>query len=409
MPRSSTPFPLLRTFLSTCYRTSRFLFLNYFLTIAGIGITVYGYAQNVLWGTVSLGVSAAAVLVTIVTWYRGMREYYVRPLESVDTRKLQVSPLLLGSGYEIRRRAGRPGDALLTSRPVNEALFGGATAALSIARDGFRARHASAVSYLLLQEFVRSKRQVLFNGKKIRLRSDPQLDGDQRLAPVGIQPTHYFDTLITNDALGVSIRSRGDNERAFDGHDFCFPAAKVPGCQQSGCANQVGTSTLAVTSDNYLVITGQSGTNAFSQRLWAPSGSGSADWRDVGANSDLQTLVAAAARRELTEEAGLCPADVAWLRIIGYGRLLHRGGLPQFFCVSRLTCPLDRVRITRPERPLVDYHTKIYLSPDLARGDAVHAVMRELRANGAALSSALWWCLELLSGLAEEDLAAVLG
>jgi hypothetical protein len=404
MQRSSTPFPLLRTFLASSYRTSRFLILNYLLTLIGTAITVYSFGQDVLLGTVSLALSFVSVVVTVGVWYRAVRGYYVRPLAEVNVRKAKVSVPLLESGYEILPRRGYPGDALLTSALVNSALFNGASSALEIRKTTFRAKHPSTINYLLLQEFMQRKNKVLFNGKKIRLRSDPLLASDTSLRPTGIQPTHYFDTLTTNDALAVSVRVAGENSKVFDGNDFCFPANTIPGCNESRCANQFGTSTIAFTSDSYLVIVGQSATNAFSQRLWAPSGSGSADWKDVHGFTELQDLVKYSAKRELVEETGLSSNEVAWIRAIGYGRLLHRGGLPQFFCLAQLNCTLDKVRITRSERPLVDYHTQLHYKPQTSHRETVHALMRELRKNERMLSSALWWCLELLSHLPERDL-----
>jgi len=339
-------------------------------------------------------------------WRRTARDYDIHPLGDVDARNVRICPQLRASGYELLSRSGTAGDALLTSGRVNHALFSGISGDLTIQRATFRAGHPAAVGHVLLREFAKKKQgSMLFNAKKVRLVSDPLLaDGSVVFSATHIQPTHYFDTLMTNDALGISLRSDRDRRTAFDGHDFCFPGNEVPGCDQSACANQLGASTIAVTSDDYFVVVGQSSPNAFSQRQWTPSGSGSADWKDVRQAADLQQFVQSFAKRELTEECGLAADDVAWLRIIGYGRLLHRGGLPQFFCLARLGCTFDRVRITRSERPLIDYHTHVNYRYQGSHHDAIRETMNELRANDGNLSSVLWWCFELLSRLPEADL-----
>jgi hypothetical protein len=163
-------------------------------------------------------------------------------------------------------------------------------------------------------------------------------------------------------------------------------------------------STIAFTSDHYLIIVGQKEGNAFSQGLWAPSGSGSADWKDVRDFNDLQEFVKFAARRELMEECGLATDDVGWMRIIGYGRLLHRGGLPQFFCLSMLNCTYDRVRKTRPERPFVEFYHRVAYAQQQSHREVVEALGRELRSNNHITSSVLWYCAELLSRMSDTDL-----
>jgi hypothetical protein len=400
---SSTPFPLLRTFLSILYRTSRFLFFNYSLIFIGLVLTIYSFAQNRTLGVIAIGVSLAAILVTFMVWYGTMRDYYIQPLAPVNVRKVEIPPALQASGYELLPRRSMAGDALLTSMRINRALFNGVSSELQVQKVSFRARHPAAVNHVLLREFTKKKGKVLFNAKKVRLLSDPLLDDNDSLVATRVQPTHYFDTLVTNDALGVSLRSKNNRAKVFDGHDFCFPSNIIPECLHSMCANQIGTSTIAFTSDDYLVVVGQGDANAFSGRLWAPSGSGSADWADVGQFTDLQKFTQFSARRELVEECGLTTNDVAWLRTIGYGRLLHRGGLPQFFFLAKLNCTYNKIRITKAERPLIDYHKSMQYGSQLSRGEAIVAAMKELRKSDTFLSSVLWWCFELLSLLPEES------
>jgi hypothetical protein len=402
MQNTSTPFPLLRTFLSSFYLTSRFFVLNYFITLAGVGLTIAGFAQDVTLGVLGLIVSVAAIIVTFAIWYRAVRDYYIQPLAPIKPRDLSLSRRLQGSNYKLLPRRGVPEDALLTSIQINDALFRGVSSALKVQSETFRSRHSAPVRHVLLRE-RKNKGGVLFNGKKVRLLSDPLLDDNGSLIPTHIQPTHYFDTLWTNDTIDISLRSHSDRSE-FDGRKFCFPDNEIPECSQSTCANQIGASTIAITSDDNLVVLGQSAANVFSKRKWAPSGSGSADWKDVGQFTDLQQFVKHFARRELVEECGLTIDDVAWLRIFAYGRLLDRGGLPQFFCLAKLNCAYDKVNITGSERRLIDYHKPVYYGGHASHSEAMRASIKELRKNEDLFSSVLWWSFELLSALPEDSL-----
>jgi hypothetical protein len=403
----SNPFPVLRTFMSRLYRMWRLIYLKYALALVSLAIPIYGFTQNLVVNIVSSILGIAGIFLTFKVWYGTMHGYYPWPLMPINTRKVQIPAPMQASGYALIRRKGVPGDALLTSERINHALLNGDNSELSVDGTVFKAKHLEQVDQILLHEFTSKKDTVLFNGKKVRLVVEPLLNNEGLLAATHIQPTHYFDTLKTNDALNISIRYGANQSKVFDGHEFCFPDNVVRECSVSDCANQIGMSTIAFTSDGYLVIVGQSEPNAFSKKLWAPSGSGSADWKDVRTFKDLQQFVKFAARRELTEECGWSVSDVAWIRTFGYGRLLHRGGLPQFFCLARLNCPYSKVKRTRPEKPFVSFHRKMCFERENSYRDAVQALRQELWNNNHFLSSVLWYCFELLWRLPDHDLDEV--
>lgn len=383
----------------------RFVFAKYVLAIAGLLLPAYGFTQDLVINITSTAVGLLAIYLTFRAWRADMHRYFPWPLKPLDTRKLKIPGPLRASGYELIRRKGVPGDALLTSAPVNQALLRQQGSGLRIDEHAFHAEHhPEQVGDILLREFKQHKKTRLFNDKKVRLAADPLLDDGGLLAPTGIQPTRYFDTLKTNDALNVSIRYGLHQNKIFDGHEFCCPGNEIPECSLSQCANQVGMSTIALSSDNYFVIVGQKEGNAFSQRLWAPSGSGSADWKDVAGFKDLQGFIKHAASRELAEECGLTADDIAWTRIIGYGRLMHRGGLPQFFCTARLSCDFKKIRRTRPERHFVDYYESRHFDQRLSLREIVESLRRELAKNSFITSSVLWYCFDLLSRMPDADL-----
>ncbi len=254
---------------------------------------------------------------------------------------------------------------------------------------------------MLLEEFTRRSGTVIFNAKKVRITSDPLLDESRALTAVHIQPTRYFDTLITNDSLSVVLWSERNHREVFDGSAYCFPGRTVPECSESSCANQVGASTLAITSDGFVVVTEQGRMSNIAPGQLTSSGSGSADWRDARGAAGLSHFVRRVAGRELIEECGLKPEDIEWLKILGYGRFLHRGGLPQFFCLAKLRCDYASLHVTRPERPLTNGHLKARLDGDpLNLKIIIDGAARPAKAVGA-VSTSLWWNLVLLSHVQE--------
>jgi len=409
--KHSTPFPLVRTYLGRAYRRSRSLLVGYSLSLAGLALTVIGgSAQSILPTALGIVITVAGILVTAITWYRSVKDLHLRRLDDDSTirpRTLTISKRLGDSGYEVLTRHGHPSDALLTSRDINKALFSGTQKPSFIAnRESYHAGHTAAVAQVLLKEFTSRSGTVIFNAKKVRISSEPLLDGNGTLAAVHVQPTRYFDTLMTNDSLSSALRSESSHSDVFNGHDFCFPNRTIPECSESSCANQVGASTLAVTADGYLVITEQGRQSNIAPGQLNSSGSGSADWRDTQGCTDLQSFVKNFAGRELAEECGLKPEDIEWLKIIGYGRLLYRGGLPQFFCLARLRCDFSSLRVTRPEQLLTNRHLQVYCGAYPLHGKAVRDAVTKLAKTVGTISTPLWWNLALLSQVQEEGLQA---
>lgn len=411
---SSTPFPLARTYLSIARRGSRFVVANLLsgisIVLAIIGFSTQSTALEAI-SIIGLVTGGAAIAATFTSWLRqvsDLRVHYLPPLSAREVEDLTVSRRLRSAGYQVRPRTGLPSDALLTSQRVNLALFGGATTIVSARPAVFQFRPAPPVAHVLLREFTR-KSPVLFNARKIRLASDVLVDDASNLLPVPVQPTHYFDTLSTNDSLPVRLVSHKSRLEVFSGHEICFPRQTIPSCEESACSNHFGASTLAVTADDYLVITEQGYRSNIARGQLMPSGSGSADWKDLESSADLQELVRRVAMRELLEECGLAPAEVAWLRIVGYGRLLARGGLPQFFCLARLNCSFGDIQVTRAERALTECHRPIDIRGPGSRSEAIQSAVKSLHRDGARLFSSLWWALELVAALPPDDIEAALG
>jgi hypothetical protein len=148
------------------------------------------------------------------------------------------------------------------------------------------------------------------------------------------------------------VWSRKTRTRIFDGLGFMSNNQILLDLSESKCSNHIGVSTLAFTRDGKMVVTVQSASSAQSAGLLAPSGSGSADLEDLQqAGNDFHTFLTRAMERELLEECGLANAGAGLVRtrLIGYARLLDRGGKPEFFGVSLLDVPFATLRVTGKE------------------------------------------------------------
>src|ERR1700746_78167 len=110
--RSSTPFPLLRTYLSTVHRKFRFIFLNA-LNLASIALAVIGFStQNLAVEIISISgllIGVIGVAVTTWPWYRSILDLYVQYLPALNLRQvksIKIPPRLLDSDYELLLRRG---------------------------------------------------------------------------------------------------------------------------------------------------------------------------------------------------------------------------------------------------------------------------------------------------------------
>jgi len=104
----------------------------------------------------------------------------------------------------------------------------------------------------------------------------------------------------------------------------------------------------------------------------------------------------------------LTAEDIAWLRILGYGRYIQRGGLPQFFCFAKLNCSFDKIRVTRSERGLTDCHNFIDIHKrSRSHYQIIQTAVKQLRRDDHRVSSSLWWSLELLSLTPENSIEDV--
>jgi hypothetical protein len=211
-----------------------------------------------------------------------------------------------------------------------------------------------------------------FDEKKIRLTSDILTSS----TAVTLQRVPYSAFLVTNKLGIVDVKERGDRT-VLSAEDVILHDGLLTTFERSKCSNHLGADTLAVVDDGRILITRQTTKNQLSKGLLAPSGSGSIDWKDLHREDDLVTMVKRAMRREMSEELGIARPDVPDLlsmRVLGYARLTHLGGKPQFFGVARLRSANERIRGI--ERRYISDHVTIYFTPRLGVGNLLSAVAK---------------------------------
>ena len=207
----------------------------------------------------------------------------------------------------------------------------------------FRAERFSLVGPAkILEPYVLGRywqsEKSIFNSRKVRLQS-LTLDetADSKKIRTVIQRTDYFKTLVTNDITGEKYVERDSGAVVYDGVSFVVREGVLLSLEDSPCSNQIGASTLAFTRDGYALIQCQTHFSAQSPSQLVPSGSGSADERDLkGISNDFRQFIVRAVERELREECGLARREDVRLRtdVIGFYRLMTRGGKPEFVCVT---------------------------------------------------------------------------
>lgn len=179
-----------------------------------------------------------------------------------------------------------------------------------------------------------SGEKIVFNGKLVRMYSDLFLDRKSIL----IQQAGYFDGQCSNELVFKKIKSNDSLNPPFLGEQLLIDKESyLYDLDFSPCANYIGASTMVITSDNYIIIGKQGDLAKANAGRYAPSGSGSVNYKDIKNSRDFNSLLINAMEREFSEENNyILGRDSIKTVLIGYCRLIERGGKPDFFGVSRL-------------------------------------------------------------------------
>src|SRR5208337_686393 len=184
---------------------------------------------------------------------------------------------------------------------------------------------------------------LLYNSPKIRVAGeiDPGVIID-------IERTDYLSYAMTDNLAFVRVDSRATKKEdiLYDGLSRFLEEDKYSGkwslmpFSTNSCANLLAVSTLAFSSDGYLITIEQSDRGLPTPGEYATSGSGSVDFADFRGRQtgDLREVLEYSARRELSEECALdrslfrlqCNIGCA-VRLFAFTRLIRKSGKPEFF------------------------------------------------------------------------------
>lgn len=245
------------------------------------------------------------------------------------------------------------------------------------------------------------------NDRKLCLSRDLSLNSNSATCHIG----GYYDSFVTNQVSGTTlvikdkVHTTITTEHIFPSHEGPDGNRYLHDISSSQMNDHLGCSTLAFTSDNYLLIWVQGSINQFSRDLIIPTGSGSANISDI-VNHDLQRTIIKTMERELAEET-LCsiPKEQSTRKtmILGFYRWVTRGGKPEFTGLTKLSGTADQYspdpKETRTERS-ASLKFKVETIHDLPR------VLNQIRAKNH-LSTPLYMCLyqlEEMYNTQKEDL-----
>jgi hypothetical protein len=164
----------------------------------------------------------------------------------------------------------------------------------------------------------------------------------------------YFQYLASNYAYRFFARPHGNPEHDALSGFLVKQDGSLVSLGDSKFPNLIGISTLATTREGRLVVVQSSRRNTGSPGLIHPSGSGSAEPRDLREVSSAREFIVTAMERELCEEASIRPDEIVSTSIVGMARWLNKGGMPEFFGLTTTSVRADELATRKPsgEDPL---------------------------------------------------------
>lgn len=160
-----------------------------------------------------------------------------------------------------------------------------------------------------------------------------------KLNDIYINKVTYFDTLLSNELAYNKIIDFKEVESKFEGKKILVNENnELLNYNKSYLANHIGVNTLAISNDNYLIISTQGRKSDVSPGKYVNTGSGSLTYRDVikNKNKSFKDIIIYGAERELKEECGLPNDTKIVTTVIGMIKVLKYSGKPDYFAVSKI-------------------------------------------------------------------------
>lgn len=271
-------------------------------------------------------------------------------------------------------------------------------------------RRADVLATILCSKWVREQKQGnrFFNDPKVGVFSPIRSNA----GTLSLGKVDYFSAFLTNEltAATVTVRRNGQHVPFYDGTKE-FPwsegdSRRLYGLESYDAANHLGVSTLGLTQDHFIVFWWQGSNSQVSQRLRAPTGSGSLDWQDMRDTVSARKLLLTGLEREFHEESNRrgvrAQRQIEESMLLGYFRNLNRGGKPDFVALSRLN--VNHVELG-PNDDEVEERSRLdrQLVESLQDLDALCARLLDEDDNARTLSIPLWANLLALRQAIRDD------
>ncbi|CBH20515.1 protein of unknown function [Acetoanaerobium sticklandii] len=277
------------------------------------------------------------MIYSIIKYLKTSNEYTII-LDSYNKKeiieKIKLSDKYLNNGYRIRTfHNGKTQEKFVMSDYINIMLLERSTININIIDYKFEIADEikSFVPSIMRRTFLSDK--VIFNGKLVRMASDLFLES----TAINMQKTRYFEGQCTNEIVYKQIKSNHSIEEPFRGECLMLNKDNVLfDLEHSSCSNYIGASTLVVVNRKHILIGKQGEYSKANSGRYAPSGSGSVNYKDINKSTDFYSLIINAMEREFCEENNYKLNNNIKTIVLGYVRLLERGGKPDFFGISFL-------------------------------------------------------------------------
>lgn len=209
-------------------------------------------------------------------------------------------------------------------------------------------------AYRIFMEFLKSGKH-LQNDKKLRMNIGLEELQQQKKQTIQLSPTSYFNSICTNEITTFEFRHDDDSSYCLDGYSLVFAKgnsnklSRIYNLSESQCSNHIGISTLAITSDERVIIILQGERNFIDSKKFNVAASGSLDYKDKKHCKTFNELIIKSMERELCEECYIQNKRKdkdkikIYTEIFGYGRLLDRGGKPEFFGISYVDIEAEKL------------------------------------------------------------------
>jgi len=221
----------------------------------------------------------------------------------------------------------------LYSASVNRLLMGQGLPATLDPKPFALDPHLRRMAPYVLSTAMTPKGRRLFN-REVRLASDITEQTFSEGRKVRLQPTDYVTGICTNDLALTRLKRRGTGEMLLDGLDLVLEDRVVRNLEHSRCANLIGINSLVFLTDGYYLVREQVKPYAQNFGQLIPFVSSSLALDDYVASLTIQQMVSKAVTRRILQDTGYSHPERVRTVLIGYARILDRGGKPEFLALT---------------------------------------------------------------------------